>query len=73
MKATLEFDLPAEEAQMEQALHAGRMQSIIWDITQKVRHKLKYEDLGPQESQIWEEVRTMVWEVIEEHELGDFF
>ena len=73
MKATLEFELPEEEAEFEQASYASELQATLWDITQALRSKLKYEVLAEHERKVWEQARELVWDKIRERQLEHWF
>ena len=73
MKATLEFELPAEEAEFEQASYASELQATLWDITLSLRNKLKYEDMTAMERSVWEQARELVWDKIRERQLEHWF
>lgn len=45
MKASITFILPEEEHEYRNAIEGAKMRSILWDIDQWLRAKLKYEDL----------------------------
>jgi hypothetical protein len=45
MKATITFSLPEEDHEYRNAVEGAKMRSILWDIDQWLRAKLKYEDL----------------------------
>ena len=57
MKAKLEFDLDNPDDKMEhmRCIKATDMALMLWDIKQKIRRKLKYnEDLSEDELHQWE-------------------
>ena len=45
MKATITFTLPEEEHEYRNAVEGAKMRSILWEIDQWLRAKLKYEEL----------------------------
>ena len=67
MKAILEFNLPEEEAEFKQAANAGDMYCAIFEFSQYLRKKLKYEDLSEQEIKTYEEVKSEFLEIMDEH------
>lgn len=67
MKAILEFNLPEEEAEFKQAANAGDMYCAIFEFSQYLRKKLKYEDLSEQEIKTYEEVKAEFLEIMDEH------
>ena len=67
MKAILEFNLPEEEAEFRQAANAGNMHCAIFEFSQYLRKKLKYEDLSEQEARIYENVKAEFLGILEEY------
>jgi hypothetical protein len=45
MKATLTFNLPEEDHEYANAVDGSKMRSVLWDLDQWLRAKLKYEEL----------------------------
>jgi hypothetical protein len=45
MKATLTFNLPEEDHEYSNAVDGSKMRSVLWDLDQWLRAKLKYEEL----------------------------
>jgi len=45
MKAVLEFDLPEENHEFANATNGSKMRSVLWELDQWMRAKLKYEEL----------------------------
>jgi hypothetical protein len=45
MKAVLEFNLPEENHEFANATNASKMRSVLWELDQWMRAKLKYEEL----------------------------
>ena len=45
MKAVLEFNLPEENHEFANATNGSKMRSVLWDLDQWMRAKLKYEEL----------------------------
>ncbi len=69
MKATLEFDLPEEQEELDRMLRAGNTELVLWNLSEHLRQKLKYEDLGEQEAKIYEDVRGRLFELLADHEV----
>ena len=67
MKAILEFNLPEEDAEFKQAANAGDMYCAIFEFSQYLRKKLKYEDLSEQEARIYENVKAEFLGILEEY------
>ncbi len=45
MKAILEFNLPEENHEFANATQGSKMRSVLWELDQWMRAKLKFEDL----------------------------
>jgi hypothetical protein len=45
MKAVLEFNLPEENHEFANATNGSKMRSVLWELDQWMRAKLKYEEL----------------------------
>jgi hypothetical protein len=45
MKAVLEFNLPDENHEFANATNGSKMRSVLWELDQWMRGKLKYEEL----------------------------
>lgn len=45
MKATLEFNLPEEQQEFEQASNGWRYHSVLWDFDQWLRGEYKYQGI----------------------------
>jgi hypothetical protein len=43
------------------------MAHSLWEISQAIRSKLKYGELTEEEEKVWEEVRTMFYEKLEDN------
>ena len=67
MKAILEFNLPEEDEEFRQAANAGDMHCAIFEFSQYLRKKLKYEDLSEQEARIYENVQAEFLGILEEY------
>ena len=71
MKAILEFDLNDEFdiKSHKQVVKAQDMAISLWEMSQAIRSKLKYGELTEEEEKIWEEVRTMFYEKLEDNNI----
>jgi hypothetical protein len=43
-KATITFTLPEEQQDFHNAVHASDYKMVLWDLDQRLRSKLKYDD-----------------------------
>jgi hypothetical protein len=57
MKATLTFSLPEEEYEYSNAVEGTKMRSVLWDLDQWLRAKLKYEELTDGKYDAFKETR----------------
>jgi hypothetical protein len=57
MKATLTFNLPEEEHEYTNAVEGAKMRSILWDVDQWLRSKMKYEELSDGQFDAFKETR----------------
>lgn len=65
MKATLEFNLPDDKEDFDLATRALSWYSIVWDMDQYLRSRLKYEDSLSEDSyKALEEAREKLREII---------
>ena len=69
MKAVLEFDLPEEQDDFYTASNGWKYRSVIHDIDDFLRSKIKYEELSEEQYNAYNEVRTELWNLINEHPL----
>jgi hypothetical protein len=57
MKATLTFNLPEDEDKYCDAVNGSKMRTILWDVDQWLRAKMKYEELSDGEYDAFKETR----------------
>jgi hypothetical protein len=57
MKATLTFNLPEEDHEYSNAVDGSKMRSVLWDLDQWLRAKLKYEELTDGKYDAFKETR----------------
>ena len=57
MKATLTFNLPEDEDKYCDAVNSSKMHSILWDVDQWLRAKMKYEELSDGQYDAFKETR----------------
>lgn len=56
-KAILEFDLPEENADYRLAANAGNYYSVLFDMDQHLRSRLKYGELSDPQYEVLEQAR----------------
>jgi len=69
MNATLKFDLPEERDDFEIAVNGWKYRSVLWDLDNFLRSKLKYEELNDGEYAVYEKVREQLWNLLNEDSL----
>ena len=70
MKATLEFNLPDDQHEWENAVNANSMYLALWDISQELRTLWKYEELNEDEWNMVERIRDKFYEILSEHNIN---
>ena len=71
MKATLEFNLPDEQLEFDNAVNGWRWSSIVWELDQHLRSQIKYNDkLTEEQYKVLQEVRDKLHEIKYEHNLN---
>jgi len=69
MKATLEYNLPDDQAEFDFAIQGGNMYSALFDISQELRTLWKYEELDEKEWDIVERIRNKFFEILDDHQI----
>ena len=64
MKAKLEFDLPEEQDDFEVASNGWKYCSVLFDLDNFLRNKLKYEKLTEEQDKAYSEVRELLWNTL---------
>jgi hypothetical protein len=57
MKATLTFNLPEENHEYLNSLQGAQLKTILWDVDQWLRAKMKYEELSDGQYDAFKETR----------------
>jgi len=70
MKATIEFNLPDEEAEYYCATKGQAMLNVLWELQQELRKMYKYEELNEDEMLIVERMRDFLNDSLNEHEIN---
>jgi hypothetical protein len=70
MKATLEFNLPEDQAEFDFATQGSKMYLALWDISQELRTLWKYEELDEKEWDMVERIRNKFFEILEDHQIN---
>jgi hypothetical protein len=70
MKAILKFNLPEEQEEFDIANKGWKFRSVLLEYDNYLRDKIKYdEQLTDEQYKIYEEVRTKLWEILNEDNL----
>ena len=64
-RATLTFELPDEQMELMQAVHAGEMSATIHELDQKLRSILKYGEPSEETAKLAGEIRQMLVELVD--------
>lgn len=71
MKSYLKFDLPEEKEEFEAAIRASDLCLCLWDISQKLRENIKYNDnLTEEQYNIYCKIQDDFYEILEEHDIN---
>ena len=65
MKAILEFNLPEDEEQFDAANRGMDWALVVWDLDQLLRNKLKYEEHVTDIRKTLEEVREVLYDLMD--------
>ena len=70
MKAILEFNLPEDQPEFNNAIKGGDWKHVCWQMDQLLRKHIKYdEDLKEDEVKMLEYVRDEFWKFMNENNL----
>jgi hypothetical protein len=69
MKATLEFNLPKDQAEFDFATQGSKMYNALWEISQELRTLWKYEELDEKEWDMVERIRNKFFEILEDNQI----
>lgn len=62
-KATLEFNLPDETGELNNALKANRLSAAAWNFSEYIRRRFKHETPANEDvAKIYEEIKTKFYE-----------
>ena len=71
MKATLEFNLPDDQEDFQDAVNGLKWRVMVWNFDQHLRSQLKYNDnLSEEQYKVYEEIRDFLWEKMNEDGLS---
>ena len=70
MKATLEFNLPEEQAEHYCAIKGADMLNVLWELKAELRSMLKYGDLPEQQYEIVEKIQDFLISSLNDNEIN---
>lgn len=73
MKATLEFNLPEDQAEYDMVINASKFFNIIWEMKKELRSKVKYAELSGEQYKAYESMQDFFNELIHSEDVGNQF
>ena len=70
MKATLEFNLPEDDAEFYCATKGTDMLNALWEIQQELRKLWKYEELNQDEWNMVEKIRDSFHDILQRNDVN---
>jgi hypothetical protein len=70
MKATIEYNLPEDQFEYDNAVKSMKMWSALTEIEHELRRQLKCEDLKENQYEIIELLRSYFYEVLHDNEIN---
>ena len=70
MKATIEFNLPEDQAEHYCAIKGQDMLNVLWELKAELRSMLKYEELPDQQYEIVEKIQNFLMSSLDDHEIN---
>jgi len=71
MNVQIEFILPDEEYDFKGAIYGDKYRSILIELDNHLRHKLKYSELTDTQFEVYDELRDKLYELINNEGVGD--
>ncbi len=70
-KATITFNLPDEQQEFMDAVHASDYKAVICDLDQKLRSKIKYDDTIDNQTELaYQSVRDILYGLLEQYRVS---
>jgi len=67
MKAILEFNLPEDQPEFNNAIKGGDWKHVCWQMDQYLRKRVKYDDgLTEEQLEVYEDMRGEFWRMMKE-------
>ena len=70
MKATLEFNLPEDQAEHYCAIKGADMLNVLWELKAELRSMLKYGELPDNQYEIVEKIQNFLLSSLDDHEIN---
>ena len=71
MKAILEFNLPDDQDDFQDAVNGQKWRLMVWNFDQHLRSQIKYNDkLSEEQYKVYEEIRDMLYQKMNENGLS---
>jgi len=70
MKATLEFNLPDEQAEHYCAIKGADMLNVLWELKSELRSMLKYGELPDAQYEIVQKIQEFLMSSLDDHEIN---
>ena len=70
MKATIEYNLPEDQFEFDNAVKSNKMWHALTEIKDELRRIYKYEDLKENEFEMVERIREKFFEILQENEIN---
>ena len=70
MKATIEFNLPEDQAEHYCAIKGADMLNVLWELKAELRSMLKYGDLPEQQYEIVEKIQDFLISSLNDNEIN---
>jgi hypothetical protein len=70
MKATLEFNLPEDQAEHYCAIKGADMLNVLWELKAELRAMLKYGELPDQQYEIVEKIQDFLMSSLDDNDIN---
>jgi hypothetical protein len=70
MKATLEFNLPEDQAEHYCAIKGADMLNVLWELKAELRSMLKYGELPDQQYEIVEKIQDFLMSSLDDNDIN---
>lgn len=70
MKATIEFNLPEDQAEHYCAIKGADMLNVLWELRAELRAMLKYKELPEQQYKIVEQIQGYLIQCLNENDIN---